>query len=43
MYANYLNERSDQVRPAVVLLICAIGLCFYFSPMLFAMADRMAA
>lgn len=41
MYANYLHERSDQIRPAVVLLICAIGLCFYFSPLLFAMAARL--
>lgn len=42
MYAEFLRERSDQVRPAVVYLICAIGICFYFSPLLFKMVDRLA-
>lgn len=42
MYANFLRERAEQVRPAVVYLIGAIGICFYASPLLFAMANRLA-
>lgn len=42
MYARSLAQRIDGIRKIVVLAPCAIGLCFYASPWLFALAERIS-